>query len=183
MKQAIDSNAVAISNATSRNAGAVGKNALVPRVVRDRYGRLDDLNVLDFGAGKAAAHAVSMQVAYSLYGWQVDAFEFGANVVEGLHLSEQDADRNAGLYHVVYASNVLNTVSSWSQLHVTLATARRFTRYTGFFIANYPASPRKSNVTPDEVEQALGQYWVNVVRVAGTKAAPVWECDNGGITA
>ncbi len=171
---------VAIANATSRNRGAVGARAIVPRVVRERYGAVDNdgLEVLDFGAGKDAAHARAMQAAYGdVHGWQVRAWEFGDNVGEH-HIQPEQECAHRGRYHVVYLSNVLNVQSSWSMLHRTIREAQNFLRWTGDLVCNYPESPRKSDLTVDEVEQALRAYFASVERVAGTNRAPVWVCTN-----
>jgi hypothetical protein len=179
MQQGIKAEHVAIANSTSRNRGAVGARAVVPRYVRETYGDLSGLEVLDFGAGKAAAHAEAMQEAYgSVHGWNVDAFEFGDNYVPGVHLSDREADLSARRYGIVYASNVLNVQCNWSMMHTTVAAAAWFLSAFGRFVANYPESPRKSDLTPDDVEALLRQYFVSVRRVAGTKRAPVFECTN-----
>ena len=172
---------IAVANATSRNTGAVGSTAIVPRYVRETFGDLQELWVLDFGAGKHAAHAVAMREAYASFDWYVDAYEFGANVVPGVHLSGPAQARVRGLYGIVYASNVLNVQSSSAMLQETVRNARSFLKYTGRFICNYPASPRKSDLTADDVEAVLRLYFATVRRVGGTKQAPMWSCEQGAI--
>ena len=123
-----------IANRTSRSMGAVGAKALVPRVVRDWIQPTD--RVLDFGAGKDAAHAVRLKGE----GFNVTAHEFGKNQQAGLH------DPNAlqaGPYDVAYASNVLNVQSSVKMLTRTLLQIRRALKPGGIFIANFPKQPRK----------------------------------------
>ena len=90
-----------IANKTSRNSNAVGNNALVPRIVVDYI--TPDINVLDFGAGKQAAHAQR----FNNMGMHGTAYEFGDNAVEGIH----DPQALSRTYAVVYASNVLNVQS------------------------------------------------------------------------
>ena len=174
---------IAVANRTSRNMGAVGAKALVPRYVRRWFGDLQGVTVLDFGAGKHAAHALAMRHAYGcekgVHGWTVDAYEFGANVVEGVHLTEPEARAKVGFYSVVYASNVLNVQGSYSMLGETVRRAREFMRWQGRFICNYPASPRKSDMTAADVEAVLELYFTTVCRVGGTNSAPVWSCTNG----
>ena len=171
---------IAVANATSRNNGAVGAKALVPRYVRDHYGALTDIMVLDFGAGREAAHAEAMREAYStVHGWQVDAYEFGVNRNER-HLSESQAVGMLGLYGVVYASNVLNVQSSYEMMHNTLHRVKSFMNPVGHFICNLPESPRKMSTSADNVEEVLRVYFATVERVAGTKRAPVWRCTNWG---
>lgn len=123
-----------IANRTSRSMGAVGAKALVPRVVRDWIQPTD--MVLDFGAGKDAAHAIRLKSE----GFNVTAHEFGKNQQAGLH------DPNAlqaGPYDMAYASNVLNVQSSVKMLTRTLLQIRRALKPGGIFIANFPKQPRK----------------------------------------
>lgn len=171
---------IAVANATSRNAGAVGARAVVPRYVRDTFGDLTDLRVLDFGAGKAAAHAEAMRAAYGcVYGWTVDAVEFGANVNDR-HLTGPEMAKWRGSYGVVYASNVLNVQSSYAMLGETIRDVRSFMTWGGRFVCNYPASPRKSELSAGDVLDVLRLYFASVKQVGGTKSAPVWECNQLG---
>lgn len=70
---------VEIANRTSRSRGAVGKRAIVPRLV-PQYASQSD-TILDFGAGKDAVHALDLREQ----GYNVTAYEFGSNVDSKLH--------------------------------------------------------------------------------------------------
>ena len=133
---------VAIANSTSRNSGAVGKNAVIPRVAREvvdgiaskRGTGKGSLKVLDFGAGKAAAHALAMRAD----GYDVTAYEFGGNV-GGNH----DPDAMKRQYDVVYASNVINVQNSQKMLESTLEQIAASTKPDGVAVMNLPQDPRK----------------------------------------
>jgi SAM-dependent methyltransferase len=133
-EEEFDRDAVEIANRTSRSRGAVGAKAVTPRVVRNLVGK--HRKILDFGAGKDAAHAEALRAD----GYDVTAHEFGANVREGLH--DPQALRH-GPYDVAYASNVLNVQSSEAMLLKTLQQIHRALRNGGVFIGNFPGSPRK----------------------------------------
>jgi SAM-dependent methyltransferase len=148
-----------IANRTSRSLGAVGAKALVPRVVRDWLQPTD--RVLDFGAGKDAAHAVRLKDE----GFDVTAHEFGKNQQPGLH------DPNAlqaGPYDVVYASNVLNVQSNVKMLTRTLLQIRRALKPGGIFIGNFPKQPRKmgNDFSPADMAAKLSEvFGVDVMTV------------------
>ena len=140
-----------IANRTSRSMGAVGAKAVVPRVVRDWIQPTD--KVLDFGAGKDAAHAVRLKGE----GYDVTAHEFGSNQKEGLH--DPQALTN-GPYDVVYASNVLNVQSKPQMMERTLRQIRRALKPGGIFIANFPKQPRKmSDLTPDQLAAQIASVF------------------------
>ena len=169
-----DRDAVEIANRTSRSRGAVGAKAVTPRVVRNlvRPGK----KILDFGAGKDAAHAEALRAD----GYDVTAHEFGSNVRPGLH--DPDALRH-GPYDVAYASNVLNVQSTEAMLKKTLTQIHRALRNGGVFIGNFPNSPRKmssftSNDMAAAIESVFGhapQYVPNVTskpKDIGPRGAP-----------
>jgi len=159
---------IKVANATSRNSAAIGAKAITPKMVR-RY--LEDTQqkkakVLDFGSGKAAAHAVAMRED----GFNVVAHEFGDNVNPEVH----DTHALEQFYSVVYASNVLNVQSDEDMLRETLKDISYVLTIGGVFFANYPLNPRKSNMTAAQVEDVLRDYFDSVIRVGGTKQAPLW---------
>lgn len=52
-----------VANNTSRASGAIGKNAITPKFVRQHielFYEKEDTTILDFGAGQSAVHAQSM---------------------------------------------------------------------------------------------------------------------------
>ena len=155
-----------IANSTSRNSSAIGMKAITPKYVNTIANALD--TILDFGAGKAAAHTVRLREE----GLNVTAYEFGDNVNE-LH------DRNAltNKYDIVYASNVLNVQQSINMLDVTLSSIQYAVDSDGgVAVMNYPLSPRKIDLTPAELEEKLNEYFTTVERVGGTKQAPLFKC-------
>jgi hypothetical protein len=163
---------ITVANKTSRNNGAVGKNAITPRKVREYvdsvYDKKDTL-ILDFGAGKAAAHTRAMLAD----GYLVTAYEFGENIDPRFHnelaLMQQ--------YHIVYASNVLNVQSGYEMARATIKQVSDVLFEGGEFFANYPASPRKSDMKPKEMVKLLLEQFDTVTRVGGTASAPLWQCE------
>lgn len=136
-----------IANNTSRNSPAIGQRAVVPRIIEDMFSPEDKLSFLDFGAGKDAAHTLSLREK----GYMVTAYEFGANVVDGLH--QKFALQRK--YDVIFASNVLNVQSNQAMLLLTLQSIAGAMDVETVFIANYPNSPRKVNLTVAEMEEQL----------------------------
>jgi len=162
---------IAIANATSRTNGAVGANAITPRKVRKYLSMFDnkDGTILDFGAGKHAAHAQALRDE----GYTVIAHEFGDNFSFDYH----DPAALFYKYDVVYASNVLNVQTGLAMARATIKQVADVVDHHGVFIANYPTSPRKSDITPKEMVQLLLEQFNTVTRMQGTTAsAPVWLC-------
>lgn len=162
---------IEVANKTSRNNGAVGKNAIVPRKVREYLEMYcsEATRILDFGAGKTAAHAMALQED----GWAVTAHEFGGNIDPRFH-NELALTQ---IYHVVYASNVLNVQSGIAMTCATISQIANVVIEEGVFFANYPQSPRKSNITVNEMEELLLEQFDTILRVGGTASAPLWMCE------
>lgn len=168
---------IAVANKTSRANGAVGKNAITPKYVRELLNDLtgddsclskEDVTVLDFGAGKTAAHAQALLED----GYQVLAYEFGDNIDPRIHCELALMNK----YNVVYASNVLNVQSSVDMARATIKQIHDVMEDGGVFVANYPQSPRKSDITPKEMEQLLAERFY-VIRCGGTPSAPLFQCE------
>lgn len=162
---------IKVANATSRSNGASAKNqdgsirAIVPRYVAENINKEE--SVLDFGAGKLAIHTQWLKER----DFNVTAYDFGDNIVEGLH----DKDALSKQYKVIMASNVLNVQSSMSMLWGTLRQINDSLEHGGKFICNYPSSPRKMNLTASALEHILKSWFEgNVERVGGTSSAPLW---------
>lgn len=152
-----------IATATSRSSGAVGPKAVVPQAVRVFAKKKH--SILDFGAGRHAAHAQML----SDEGYRVTAYDFGSNVTE-LH----NPNALSKKYDVVYASNVLNVQSSVDMLERTISQIANSVKSGGIFIGNLPSSPRKSeDVNADVLNEILSQYFSNVEKVGGSKSIPV----------
>ena len=163
---------IKIANATSRSGGASAINkdgsirAIVPRYVAEHINKEDSL--LDFGAGKGAVHTKWLREE----GFNVTAYDFGENAIEGLH------DKNAlqKQYKVIMASNVLNVSSSLGMLLETLHQINNSLEPGGEFICNYPASPRKMVLTADDLREILQSIFKGrIERVGGTSSAPLWK--------
>jgi len=177
---------VKTANKTSRAAGAVSGKAIVPRYVEhhenthhpDEKGKR---KLLDFGAGHKAIHAAHLRSK----GHDVTAHEFGANQLKGVH----DPDALKKKHHLAYASNVLNVQSGHKMMHHTLSQVRHALHHDGHFVANYPDSPRKSNLTHEDVEKHLKNHFHNVKRVKSVPSeggkeskvsnkAPLFHCSH-----
>lgn len=163
---------IKIANATSRSGGASAINkdgsirAIVPRYVAEHINKEDSM--LDFGAGKGAVHTKWLREE----GFNVIAYDFGDNIIEGLH------DKNAlqKQYKVIMASNVLNVQSSLDMLLETLRQIDNSLEPGGEFICNYPASPRKMLLEANDLREILQSIFKGrIEKVGGTSSAPLWK--------
>lgn len=162
----ISTDLIARANATSRHGGAVGSKALVPRYVESVAKDTDF--ILDYGAGKRAAHAARLRES----GLNVVAHEFGANFNGSYH------DRLALMYQydIVYASNVLNVQGHGNMLWETLGEIYFAVKSGGRAIFNYPESPRLLPLNAEGMKNIIeAVFHKEVKQVGGTKRAPVWE--------
>lgn len=162
---------IKIANATSRSNGASAKNkdgsirAIVPRYVAENVSKED--SILDFGAGKGALHTKWLREQ----GFDITAYDFGDNCVEGLH----DKDALSKQYKVIMASNVLNVSSSLEMLQETLSQIYNSLEPGGTFICNYPSAPRKANLLVSDVEWNIFFAFGTKARlVGGSSSAPLW---------
>jgi 2-polyprenyl-3-methyl-5-hydroxy-6-metoxy-1,4-benzoquinol methylase len=163
---------IKIANATSRSGGASAINkdgsirAIVPKYVAEHINKED--SILDFGAGKGAVHTKWLREE----GFNVTAYDFGDNIVEGLH------DKNAlqKQYKVIMVSNVLNVQSSLDMLLETLRQIDCSLEPGGELVCNYPSSPRKMLLTASDLREILqSMFKGKVERVGGTSSAPLWK--------
>lgn len=135
---------------TARATGAVGQNAIVPRVVEAMAPQ--GVKILDFGSGAKKVHAIRLGAK----GMQVDAYDFSLPGSERLL---------AGEYGMIYASNVLNVQNSMGMLNSTLFQIIGAMAEDGTFIANYPQTPRKAGLTTEMMKLALEVWFGSVERV------------------
>lgn len=163
---------IRVANSTSRTNGASAKNkdgsirAIVPKYVSSFVSK--KATILDFGAGKDAVHTKWLREQ----GFNVTAYDFGDNCVEGLH--NKDALKKQ--YKVIMASNVINVSSSSTMLFETLNQIYDSLEYGGTLIMNYPASPRKMNMTAAELERIVESIFKGkIFRAGGSASAPLWE--------
>lgn len=160
---------VRIANLTSRAHGAVGSKALVPRAVQSIATTKD--RILDYGAGKHAAHTQYLRDL----GFNVTAYDFGANVDPELH----DPNALGRKYTLVFASNVLNVQSSVDMLGKTLDQIRSVVAPGGKFVGNLPMTPRKSpDLSANLLKAELLARFQTVERIGGTNQAPVYLATN-----
>ena len=164
---------IKVANSTSRSGGATAIRkdgaikAIVPIFVQKNVDK--QCSVLDFGAGKTAMHTKWLKDN----GFKnVTAYDFGANCIDGVHDSEAILKK----YDVVFASNVLNVSSSIKMLMETLDQIYHAVKNGGKFICNYPSSPRKMNITADELKTIIqNKFGADVEMVGGTRSAPLWH--------
>lgn len=140
---------IRIANATYRSKGSSvfdkdgNIRSVVAKFVAANFDK--NLKVLDFGCGKEFVQGKYLQ---SL-GFDVSAWDFGNNKPECC------VDKLEPIYDVVYASNVLNTISSMSMLTATLDQICGCLKDSGVFVANYPASPRKMDINARELRDII----------------------------
>lgn len=162
---------IRIANATSRSNGASARNkdgsvrAIVPKWVASFVNK--KVSILDFGAGKDAVHTKWLREQ----GFNVTAYDFGSNCIDGLH----DKDALSKTYKIVMASNVINVSSSYDMLVGTLRQMYNSLEGGGTLIMNYPASPRKMDLTAKELESIIEKTLnCEVVMAGGNYSAPLW---------
>ena len=161
-------NAVERANRSSRGGGAVGKDPLCYRYVRETWPlNVPGLEILDFGAGRYAHHARKLQRR----GYDVTAHEFGSNVDPKYHAP----DALDYVYDLVIASNVLNVQGDGKMLSTTIRELADALPSGGILVCNYPAAPRYAGLPVESVERRLRSKF-KIHRVAGTPSAPVWRC-------
>ena len=158
-----------IAMKTSRNLGAVGANAVIPKIVRQLADKND--TILDFGAGKTAAHALALRSE----GYNVTAYDFSQGEFN-------DPKALSKKYSFVYASNVLNVQSSEDMLmNDTLKPIYNVLQPGGKFVGNLPSSPLKGVYTGKTYKEAqnylegkLKEVFKSVERLKGS--TPVYVC-------
>ena len=160
---------IKIANATYRRRGSsvFDKDGNVRSVVaRFVEGNIDKYKrILDYGCGSEFIQGNYLR----RLGFNVDGWDIGNNKPQNC------VNELRQIYDVVYASNVLNVISSVDMLMETLEQVYNCLNYGGLFIANYPSSPRKMNVDKSFIESAIQSKFGGTVRVVGgTTSAPIW---------
>lgn len=162
-----------IVNSTCRSSGAVGRMAIVPRVL-PAFAKKSD-KILDFGAGK---HAIQTGCLRDL-GYKVTAYEIGDNFNPFYH----DPKALNKKYDIVYASNVLNVQPSRKYIHTILGDIKNTMKKDSLFMVNYPSDPRKCDgLGVKEVKGILEKHFTKVHRIKKTSDipklnVPVWVCE------
>ena len=158
--------AIKRANETARANRAFGAKAITPRYVLATSNPRD--KILDFGAGPIAMHTRMLRQA----GLNVTAYEFGRNVVAGLH----DPNALYRRYDTVFASNVMNVQSDLAMAAETLMCMARAVKRGGRLVFNYPLSPPILGLPLNELVEFVSElFGVAPVRVGGTRQAPILE--------
>ena len=159
---------IRIANATYRSKGSsvFDKNGNVRSVVARFVANhvLKDSKILDFGCGSEFIQGKYLRDL----GFDVSGWDFGTNK------PEECVDKLEQIYDVVYASNVLNVISSESMLIETLKQIDKCLKDGGMFIANYPASPRKMKMSSKELSDIIQETTgMDVCKLDGM-SCPMW---------
>lgn len=159
---------IKIANATYRSKGSsvFDKNgnirSVVARFVTNYVPK--DLKILDFGCGSEFIQGKYLRNL----GFDVSGWDFGENK------PAECVDKLEQVYDVVYASNVLNVISSKSMLAETLNQISGCLKDGGMFIANYPQSPRKMKITNKELSDIIReQTGMDAYKIEGV-SCPMW---------
>jgi len=148
---------------SARCKGAVGKNAIVPRILPQLLAFFPPFNtpisILDFGCGKDMIHVKALREQ----GYSVEGFDFS------IPNSYVDNVRDKK-YDVVYLSNVLNIQPSEQMLSETITSIKLCVKPFGYIIANYPERPRYLEWTTKEMSEWLSTKFTDVLRVSKTIA-------------
>jgi len=150
------------SNRSARSYGAVGKKAIIPKLVEQMFPK--SFKILDYGSGPARIHQVSLELA----GFDVDAFDFGKNWREGMQYEVFPLR-----YDLIYVSNVMNTWSAPYMFPTYIEQIKSGLKTDGVFLANYPKSPRYFEAMTDE---KLSEFMVEVFSEVRILPKNVYYC-------
>lgn len=160
---------VMVANKTFRATPRVGLNAIVPKYILENFDDQKNLEFLDFGSGKVALHCCKLREK----GFKVDAYEFGENYDEKIHVKFLEKK-----YDVVYCSNVLNVQSSVTMLETTLSDVCSFLKEKGTVICNYPKEPRKlQNFHNDDILKTLEKFFKKLLVIKQKNGSILVVCD------
>jgi len=160
---------IKIANSTYRRSGSsvFDKNgnvrSVVTRYVENHVNKCK--KILDYGCGTEFVQGNYLRQK----GFDVDGWDIGDN-------KPQDCvDELLQIYDVVYASNVLNVISSVPMLIETLDQVYKCLKIGGWFISNYPAAPRKMDIDVRLLGDIIqGKFGGTIQMVGGTKSTPIW---------
>ncbi len=160
---------IKIANATYRSRGSSvfdkdgNIRSVVARFVEKNVGK--DKKILDYGCGSEFIQGNYLRQL----GFNVDGWDIGSN------RPKDGVDKLEQIYDIVYASNVLNVLSSTSMLMETLNQVYDCLKNGGVFIANYPAAPRKMVIDRRCLEEIIQKrFGGGISMVGGTSSAPIW---------
>lgn len=159
---------IKIANATYRRSGSSvfdksgNVRSVVTRYVRNHVDK--NAKILDYGCGSEFIQGNYLRQL----GFNVDGWDIGDNKPKNC-VSELRQ-----IYDVVYASNVLNVISSMDMLKETLDQVYNCLKQGGYFIANYPTAPRKMDVDIGVLIDIIQDKFGDTTKiVGGTKSAPI----------
>ena len=155
-----------IRQTTARGKGAVGANAVLPRIVKAETEATDCVErILDFGAGPDRRHTKTLAKDLKEAGRDID--------VQGYDLGDDKQVLNRGL-DIVFASNVLNVQSRPWELLDTLMDLW-VAQGEGRLLVNYPKEPRKMGMTAGTMKSWLQGLGWRIKKVKSPKNSIVWE--------
>lgn len=159
---------IKIANSTYRSKGSSvfdkdgNIRSVVARFVATSVSK--DKKILDFGCGSEFIQGKYLKDL----GFDVSGWDFGSN------RPKECVDELEKIYDVVYASNVLNVISSLSMLMETLNQVYNCLNDGGMFIANYPKSPRKMIISENDLKNIIQEkFGGEVSKIAGA-SSPMW---------
>jgi SAM-dependent methyltransferase len=160
---------IKIANATYRRSGSSvfdkdgNIRSVVARFVSNNINK--DKRILDYGCGSEFIQGNYLrQLGFNVDGWDI-----------GVNKPMNGVDKLEQIYDVVYASNVLNVISSTSMLMETLDQVYNCLKEGGVFIANYPTAPRKMVIDNRCLEEVIqNKFGGGISIVGGTSYAPIW---------
>lgn len=159
---------IKIANSTYRSKGSSvfdkdgNIRSVVAKFIAENINK--NLKILDFGCGKEFVQGKYLHdLGFDVYGW-----DFGNNKPECC------VDKLEPIYDVVYASNVINTISSMSMLMETLGQIYDCLKEGGIFIANYPVSPRKMNINARDLRDIICDKFGNKYDIYSGLSTPIY---------
>ena len=159
---------IRIANATYRSKGSSvfdkdgNVRSIVARFVANNINK--NVKILDFGCGSEFIQGKYLRQL----GFDVDGWDFGENKPKECVGSLEQ------IYDVVYASNVLNVISSLSMLMETLKQIYGCLKEGGVFIANYPKSPRKMVLIEEDLALMIQQIFGGQASRLHGVSSPTW---------
>lgn len=159
---------IKIANSTYRSKGSsvFDKNgnirSVVARFVANSISK--DKKILDFGCGSEFIQGAYLR---SL-GFDVSGWDFGDNKPKDC------IEKFEQVYDVVYASNVLNVISSHSMLMETLKQIESCLKDDGVFVANFPQSPRKMKISSNELSNIIQEKFSGIAHKISGVSCPMW---------
>lgn len=159
---------IRIANSTYRSRGSsvFDKDGNVRSVVARFVAKsiTKDKKILDFGCGSDFIQGKYLRDL----GFDVSGWDFGDNKPNNC------VEKLEKIYDVVYASNVLNVISSQSMLTETLEQISSCLKDGGIFIVNYPQSPRKMNMSNEELRIIIQNKLGGIGRQISGVYCPMW---------